>query len=105
MAINGIRANFFPYCMKRQEDGSWVLLNRNYKPIGFNTDEYVIYDQHPVSIKLKGLREKTLKALSCDGELSDNIFLYNDSCTPSSSTSAMTAYLKKLEILLKIKNN
>ena len=105
MAIIDVRAVYFPYCLQKQEDGSWVLLNRNYKPVGFNTDDYIKYEDYPVSIKLKGLREKTLQAISHDGEVSDNIFLYDDGCVPTSSSSSMASYLKKVEILLKLKSS
>ncbi|MCG5501575.1 hypothetical protein [Ectothiorhodospira lacustris] len=40
MAIENVRAVYFPYRIQKQEDGSWVLLNRNYKPVGFNTGEW-----------------------------------------------------------------
>jgi hypothetical protein len=38
-------AVFFPYCIEKQRDDSWVVLNRQYKPVGFNTSEYISYDQ------------------------------------------------------------
>lgn len=103
MAIESVRAVYFPYCIKKQEDGSWVILNRNYKPVGFNTSEFINYSDYPVSMRLKGLGPATLKKLSYSGEdQGDTIYLYNDGCTPDGDSESMQSYLKKLEILLKL---
>lgn len=104
MAIKNVRAVYFPYCIQKEDDDTWVLLNRNYKPVGFNTDEFIDYGDYPVSMKLKGIGSATLKKLSYKNEEpTDRVYLYNDGCVPTSSTQAMASYLKKLEILLKLK--
>jgi hypothetical protein len=103
MAIENVRAVYFPYCIEKCADGSWVLLNRNYKPIGFNTSEFINYSDYPVAMKIKGLGQSTLKKLSYkDEEPGDRVYLYNDGCIPTMSGAAMSAYLKKLEILLNL---
>jgi hypothetical protein len=103
MAIENVRAVYFPYCIQKQDDDSWVLLNRNYKPVGFNTSDFINYGDHPVSMKLKGIGPATLKKLSYkEEEPSNMIYLYNDGCVPTSSASAMSAYLAKLEILMSL---
>ncbi len=105
MAIENVRAVYFPYCIQKQEDGSWVLLNRNYKPVGFNTSDFIKYEDYPVAMKIKGIGPSILKKLSYkDEESSDMVYLYNDGSVPTSSASAMSAYLKKLEILLKLQS-
>ncbi|MEI8609954.1 hypothetical protein P4S70_13575 [Enterovibrio sp. Hal110] len=105
MGFKNVRAVYFPYCLEKQEDGSWLLLNRNYKPVGLNTGEFIDYDQYPVSMKIKGLGPATLRKLSHhDGELGNKVFLYNGSCVPTSSAEAMSKYLKKLEIILRLKS-
>ncbi len=105
MAIDNIRAIYFPYCIQKQKDGAWVLLNRNYKPVGFNVSNFMDYSEHPVSIRLIGLGSGTLKKLSYDGSGGDMVYLYNDGCVPTSSPTAMKSYLKKLEILMKLKTD
>ena len=105
MAKENVMAVYFPYCIEKQEDGSWVLLNRNYKPVGFNTNDQIEYEEHPVSMKLKGMGSATLKKLSYkDEEPGDRVFLYDDGCVPTSNAQAMSSYLKKLEILLKLRH-
>jgi len=106
--IENVRAVYFPYCLEQQEDGSWVLLNRNYKPVGFNTGDFIRYEEHPVSIRLRGIGPATLKRLAFDGEIKGEgakpyVMLYNDGCVPTLSTDHMASYLQKLEILMKLK--
>lgn len=106
MKIKNVRAVYFPYCIEKQKDGSWVMLNRDYKPIGFNTEEWTTYEEYPVSMKIKGLGPGTLRRLSCnDTELGDRVYLYRDGCVPTRNTKAMTSYLEKLTILLKLKED
>lgn len=103
MPLGDFRSVYLPYCLKKQEDGSYVVLNREYKPVGFNTREYIRYEEHPVSSKLKGIRPGTAKKLSYEGkEDTDVIYLYNDGCVPVHSKENMDAYMKKLTILAKI---
>jgi len=97
------RSVYFPYCIQKQADGSWVVLNRQYKPVGFNTGEYIKYEEFPVSAKLQGIGPAIANKLAYSGEASgDRIYLYNDGCIPTDSKTNMAAYLKKLEILAKL---
>lgn len=100
MAQRDFRAVFFPYCLEKQEDGRYVILNRQYKPIGFYTKDHVQYEEHPVLVRLKGLTKAKAAKLSDKGETSlDKIFLYNDKTNPVLSKANMHLYLAKLEIL------
>jgi hypothetical protein len=36
----------WPYCFVRLQDGSWLPLNRQYKPIGYCQDEHYVYEKH-----------------------------------------------------------
>ena len=44
-----------PYCVQKEAEGKYVVLNRNYKPLGFNTEKGVSYEKYPIIHKLKGL--------------------------------------------------
>ena len=104
MLPGDFRAVFLPYCLDKQADGRYAVLNREYKPIGFCVTEHVIYDQHPVLAKLKGLTAKKAALLSAKGDPDlKRIYLYNDRCIPTRSKAGMEAYLSKLEILAKLK--
>jgi len=96
-----LRKQHFPYCLKRLTNDSYVILNRNYKPLGFSGNSWVDYSEHPIETNLK-LTDEEVSQLSWNGDPSrENIFLYNDGCIPNESQAAMNAYLKKLTILMK----
>ena len=98
------RAIHLPYCIQRLEDGRYVVLNRNYKPVGFTTSEHLNYEDFPVAVKFKGLTAKTAAKLSYKGsEELDCIYLYNDGTVPTASAANMTAYLNRLGLLAKLK--
>lgn len=99
-----LRITHFPYCLERQPDGRHVVLNRNYKPIGFFTADWVNYADHPVAVKIKNIGPKQAAALSYEGNPSvDHIYLYNDGCIPTRSAEHMQAYLQRLAALMTMK--
>lgn len=106
MPLSDFRSVFMPYCIRKQSDGRYVVLNRAYKPVGFATSDFVKYEEHPVAVHLEGIGPATAAKLSWSGDKNtDEIFLYNDGCIPTSSAGNMNQYLSKLQILagLKIK--
>lgn len=62
-----LRHTHFPYCIVKEEDGTYIITNRNYKPIGFMTGEWVNYEDHPVGVKIKGLTPKKAAQLDYQG--------------------------------------
>ena len=100
MALGDFRSVFFPYCLKKQPDGRYAVLNREYKPVGFFTRAHVAYEEFPVLVTIKGLTKAKAAKLSWSAsEDTDEIFLYNDGCVPTHSKEHMRTYLAKLEIL------
>lgn len=103
MPLHDFRSIYFPYCIQKQEDGSWVVLNREYKPVGFNTRNYINYGDYPVATKFKRLGPATLDKLAYSGTATGNVvYLYNDGCVPTHSAENMKAYMKKLQLLAKL---
>lgn len=101
--MKNVRHIIFPYGMNRNEDGTWLLFNRNYKPVGLITKEHVDYSDPRHAMKIKGLGQATLAKLDIRGEgTGDQIFFYNDATTPESSEAAMDAYMKRLRILIRL---
>ena len=104
MALYDFRSIYLPYCLKRLKDGKYIVLNREYKPLGFNTLTHVEYEDYPISAKIKGITKKMTAEISIDKSSNlDQIYLYNDATNPSSNSKNMKEYLKKLEKLAKLK--
>ena len=64
MSLKNFREIFMPYCLVKQGDGSWVVLNRDYKPVGFRTRAHVDYGDYPISVHLKKLTPALLESVS-----------------------------------------
>jgi len=104
MSLNSVRSRFMPYCIERQEDGNYVILNREYQPLGFDRSGSSNYADYPIAVSIPGLTPRIAEKLSYEGlrDLS-KIYLYNDSCIPTSSAKHMKDYLGRFEILMKLK--
>lgn len=103
MGLYNFQTIHLPYCLKKMSDGSYVVLNREYKPVGFKTSKHVKYEDYPVSVKFR-ITKKTASSLSHNGsDGTDMIFLYDDGCVPTRSKANMNAYLEKIEKLAKLK--
>ena len=102
MALLDFRAIYLPYCIEQQDDESWLILNREYSPVGFNA-AHIQPDGHPVTVKLKGLGLATLTKLAFDGKVQGKkVYLYDDECNPVRGKEHMQAYLAKIALLAKL---
>lgn len=102
--MNDFRAIILPYCLKRLEDGTYIVLNRKYKPVGFDTSDFLNYEDYPACHKIKGINKKTAASLSFRGDDDiEMIYLYNDGCVPTHSPENMKKYMEKLAALAKYK--
>jgi hypothetical protein len=89
--------------MQKQADGRYVILNREYKPLGFKTNAHVKYEDYPIAVKFKRFTKAQAKSISCSGsEDLDTVSFYNDGCIPTASEKHMAAYLKRLAALAKL---
>lgn len=101
--VSSFRWVFLPYCLIRQEDGSYVITNRRYKPLGMTSTGHVDYAAHPVRVKFKRLTALTARKLDYKGRDDlDRIYLYNDGCLPTDSQAHWDAYAKRLHTLAKL---
>ena len=93
-----VRRIYMPYCIKQIDGGKYVILNRNYKPLGMATRDWVEYEPH--AIKFKRLTKKTAAALSYKAsEDLEFIYFYNDGCVPTDAEKHMKAYMARLAVL------
>ena len=105
--LNSVRAIYFPYCLRQRKDKFWVILNRNYKPVGTLDEDWSNYETLPVDKCIKSISPDEAAHLSYSG-CTDNafsIYLYNDECSPTLSKANMKSYLARIEILMHLETN
>ena len=104
MGFGDFRSVILPYCLKKIGKNEYIVLNREYKFVGFKTRKQVVYEEYPIILKIKGLTTKKIKEISWAGDPSDEmIFLYNDGCVPTVKQEFMDKYLNRLQILSKLR--
>ena len=60
-----LRATLLPYCLQRLPDGSYIALNRDYKPLGFIGCGWVRYEDYPARFRfVRKPSPATIRALS-----------------------------------------
>ena len=105
--------NFFrinlPYGIAIKEDGSAMVFNREYLPVGINQrSEELQLDRTtiPVWTHYKGLTEKLLLRIAGNGQIDryDNgkikkVWLYDDSTNPSVHQEYWAQYSEKVQLL------
>ena len=91
-----------PYVLQKQKDGSYIALNRYYKPIGFRTEKWVEYDEYPIAFHFKHLEAETIRKLSIVERTDGDIYLYDDGSVPTRKKSYMKAYTERLAILMQL---
>ncbi|MEL6384212.1 MAG: hypothetical protein AAFQ89_17510 [Cyanobacteria bacterium J06626_18] len=89
----------FPYCIHRIEDGRYVILNRNYKPLGMTREDSVDWvDYAPHAIELR-LTPKRIEQLDAQGNGSESrVYLYYSIHTVTQADE-WAAYCKRLKVL------
>lgn len=99
--VSNFRLMFLPYCLLLQADGSYVVCNRRYKPVGNTRTDFVEYEGlHAKARFARKLSTAQIAFLDCLGRTDpERIFLYNDGCIPTSSAAAWAAYSLRLQRL------
>lgn len=99
-----LRISHFPYCVCRTKDGRYILLNRDYKPLGHMTSDHVVYETHPSTVALNITPAIAAKMSVSSSEATQMIHLYDDRTVPTASAANMKAYLTRLAVLIKLKH-
>lgn len=101
--LTDFRAVYLPYCLQRLPDGRYIVLNREYKPLGLITHEIIQYETHPTAQHFK-ITKSLAKKLSWEGKDDlDSIYLYNDGTNPILGKPEQMAYFERLGLLLKLR--
>jgi hypothetical protein len=86
------------YCAHRRGDGKYILLDRDYKPMGWKGDGWADYDAWPSAFSVKITPEMAAK-LSHDRSADlEWIWFYNDGCPPWGHPDHRTDYQMRLEM-------
>lgn len=94
------RKILLPYCIKEVRPGAYILLNRNYVPVGTQGHEWVCYETYPVLWALPGLTPALAARMSSLKRRNmQMIHFYDDGCIPTVSARFMRAYLKRMDHL------
>lgn len=104
MPIGKVAHTHFPYCLQKTRDGKWLVLNRNYKPVGTTSKEHVDYDAHADRLNIDNGTIAALRKLAvlniADGADDPGLFyFYRDDSMPTESASNWNRYAKILELL------
>jgi hypothetical protein len=98
------RAPEFAYCLQKCRDGRWLVLGRNYKPLGSGltfSDPRVDYDDCP-GVRL-WLRASDLPALDGGAQPyhpgGDRVWLFHDGTHPARSLANRAAYEARVAAL------
>ena len=100
--MDTLRRTHFPYCLKKQDNGKYIILNRLYKPLGFCTKDYIVYEEYPIEFETIRLTKSQIEKLTKNA-VDEFIFLYDDNCVPTHSVAKMNEYLEKLRVLAQVK--
>ncbi len=94
------RRTNLPYLLQSLNDGNWVELNREYKPLMVQRGVWIDYELFPFKRKIAEIPPKARKALDVGGDGSgDKLYLYHDGCIPTDSPKHMAAYKRRLDII------
>ncbi len=89
----------FPYCIQHLCGDRYIILNRNYKPLGQTSFEYVDYNKDPSVVRMK-ITTKQAEKLSYKGKVeSDTIWLYDNIYNTFRNPQAFNDYVARLKLL------
>jgi len=88
-----------PYILKQQNNGTYVVLNRRYKPLGFHTNEFVDYPEYPIQHLICLPKEVSDQLIPGKGDNSGSFYLYTDETSPLNNAKNWISYSDKLALL------
>ena len=92
---------FMPYIIFQNPDGTYLFLNRYYKPAGLvpNARDWVDYEACSLRFKIRGLTPEIAAKISVRSSPDTRwISLYDDGCRPQDCEKHRRAYLKRLKM-------
>src|SRR5262245_55427173 len=92
-----------PYCLQELKNGRFILLNREYKPVGSPSNEWSCYEEHPIQLQIAALTPDIAAWISVTGDPDcSRIYLFNDGSAPWLGHKELLAYERRLARLLEL---
>jgi hypothetical protein len=103
MGLTIFREVFLPYVLRKDSEGKWVVLNREYLPIGFKERSFETPSPYPKPVTIKGLTKELILQLSCDGVFNgESLYLYDDRTDPTMNDENFKKYLERIRVLQRL---
>jgi len=108
MPIGKLAHTHLPYCLERAADGSWLVLNRNYKPVGATSKDWIDYEAAPGRLKIDGRSIEAIARAMHNVDRDEagkpmRMWLYDDRVQPGKDAASMSAYMQRLAKLANTK--
>lgn len=87
---------YFPYCIERIPSGKYVILNRDYKPLGMTIKGHVDYEPHAITLRMTPEKASQL-SWEGKGDIS-RIYLYR-TLHGLTTKPGWGAYCERLKVL------
>lgn len=99
-----IGRSLLPMRLERLDDGRYIALNRNYKPVGTFSRDRVDYESHPGAFRFR--RELTaqdarLMSFDANDDLKA-IVLYDEGTNPHATAENWLDYSRRLDYLMNL---
>ena len=92
----------FPYCIKCVGKNEYIVLNRDYKPLGINTwvDDYSV---HPSVIKIRLTKQQAARLSFDKSDDLECVYLFKSTPELLSDKKEFANYMSRLELLASLK--
>ena len=92
-----------PYCIKHLGNKQYIILNRNYKPLGTTNPEWTNYATHPSVVKMNITAKQAAQLSWNNSPDTENIYLFQNAAATLASSVKMSEYITRLGKLAKLK--
>lgn len=92
-----------PYCIKHLGNKQYIILNRNYKPLGTTNPEWTNYATHPSVVKMNITAKQAAQLSWNNSPDTENIYLYENASATLANSTKFSEYMTRLGRLAKLK--
>lgn len=102
--MDDLRKYFLPYCLDRQPDGRYAVLNRRYKPVGLTTHDHVEYAAYPCLVAIPAMTPGLAQRISVDHSPEvARIYLHGGGGSPLATPQEWADYCERLALVLQLR--